>query len=171
MIAAAARRERWYGGAAPILTVIAAILLDLLWLPVPGFSAVAPAFPVMAVFCWAAWRPQMLPYTAVFAIGLFEDLVRGTPMGTASLTLLVVQGLVSAQRQFLSTRSFEVLWLGFVLAAAVGALATWCAISFSYRTALSPWPGVMQYLLTVAAFPPAAFLLMRVERGLARAPA
>jgi rod shape-determining protein MreD len=164
------RRERWYGGAAPVLTVIAAILLDLLWVPIPGFSAVAPAFPVMAVFCWAAWRPQLLPYVAVFAAGLFEDLVRGTPMGTASLTLLVVQGIVRAQHQLLSTRSFEVLWLGFALIAAVGALATWCAISFSYRTVLSPWPGGMQYLLTVAAFPPVAFLLLRIERGLARVP-
>ena len=166
----AVRRERWYGGAAPMLTVIAAILLDLLWVPVPGFSAVAPAFPVMAVYCWAAWRPQLLPYVAVFAVGLFEDLLRGTPMGTASLTLLVVQGLVRAQHQLLSTRSFEVLWLGFALTAAVGALATWCAISFSYRAVLSPWPGGMQYLLTVAAFPPVAFLLMRVERGLGRVP-
>ena len=151
--------------------MIGAILLDLLWVPIPGFSAVAPAFPMMAVFCWAAWRPQLIPYTAVFAVGLFEDLVRGTPLGTASLTLLVVQGLVWAQRRHLSTRSFEVLWLGFALTAIVGAFATWCAISFSYRTLLSPGPGAMQYLLTVAAFPPVAFLLMRIERGLARVPA
>ncbi len=170
MIGAAVRRDRWYGNAAPMATVIGAMLLDLLWVPVPGFSAVAPAFPMIAVFCWAAWRPQLLPYTAVFAAGLFEDLIRGTPMGTASIALLAVQGLVWAQRRHLSTRSFEVLWLGFALTAFIGAAVTWSAISFSYRTALSPWPGGMQYLLTVAAFPPVAFLLLRIERGLARVP-
>lgn len=170
MIGSAVPRGRWFGQSGPLVTVIAAMLLDLLWIPVPGFSAVAPSFPVMAVFCWAAWRPQMLPYVAVFAAGLFEDLIRGTPMGTASIALLAVQAFVWAQKRHLTTRSFEVLWFGFAFAALVAALATWCAISFAYRTPLSPWPGGMQYLLTVAAFPPVAFFLMRIERGLARAP-
>jgi hypothetical protein len=54
------------------------------------------------------------------------------------------------------------------VAALIACAAMWCAVAFAYRTPLSPWPGVMQYVLTVAAFPPLAFLLMRIERGLAR---
>ena len=101
---------------------------------------------------------------------LAEDLLRGTPMGTASLVLLAVQGFVWSQRRYLATRSFEVLWLGFALTAAIAAVVTWCAISFAYRTPLSPWPGAMQYLLSVAVFPLIAFFLLRIERGMARAP-
>jgi rod shape-determining protein MreD len=169
MIGAPVRRERWYGQVAPMATVLGAMLLDLVWIPVPGFNAVAPAFPVMAVYCWAVWRPQLLPYTATFVAGLFEDLMRGTPLGTGALALLAAQGFVWAQQRLLRTRSFEVLWLGFAVTALIAAAATWCAIAFAYRTVhLSPWPGAMQYLLTVAAFPPLAFLLMRIERGLAR---
>ena len=168
MIAAPIRRERWYGQIAPIATVVGAMLLDLLWVPVPGFNAVAPAFPFMAVYCWAIWRPQLLPYAAVFAAGLFEDLVRGTPLGTASLALMAVQGFVWVQRRQLSKQTFEVLWLGFAVTALIACAAMWCAVAFAYRTPLSPWPGVMQYVLTVAAFPPLAFLLMRIERGMAR---
>ena len=170
MIGGAVPRSRWYEQATPIATVIGAMLLDLLWIPVPGFNVMLPAFPVMAVYCWSAWRPQLLPYTAVFAAGLFEDLLRGTPMGTASLVLLAVQGFVWSQRRYLATRSFEVLWLGFALTAAIAAVVTWCAISFAYRTPLSPWPGAMQYLLSVAVFPLIAFFLLRIERGMARAP-
>jgi hypothetical protein len=48
MIAAPVRRERWYTQIAPTATVVGAVLLDLLWSPVPGFKAVAPAFAVMA---------------------------------------------------------------------------------------------------------------------------
>ena len=168
MISAPVRRERWYTQVAPLATVIGAILLDLLWIPVPGFNAVAPAFPVMAVYCWAVWRPQTLPYSGVFVAGLFEDLIRGTPLGTGALALLAVLGFVWAQQRLLRTRSFEVLWLGFAVTALIAAAATWGAIAFAYRTVLSPWPGGMQYLLTVAAFPALAFLLMRIERGFPR---
>lgn len=168
MISPPLRRERWYAQVAPMATVFGAVLLDLLWIPVPGFNAVAPAFPVMAVYCWAIWRPQLLPYTAVFAVGIFEDLIRGTPLGTGALALLAVQGFVAAQRRLLRTRSFEVLWLGFAVTALIAAAATWGAVAFAYRAVLSPWPGAMQYLLTVAAFPALAFLLWRVERGMPR---
>jgi rod shape-determining protein MreD len=168
MIAAPIRRERWYTQIAPLATVIGAILLDLLWIPVPGFNAVAPAFAVMAVYCWAIWRPQYLPYTGVFLAGVFEDLIRGTPLGTTALALLAVQGFVWAQRRLLSSRSFNVLWMGFAVTSLIAAVVTWGAVSFAYRMALAPWPGGMQYLLTVAAFPVLALPLLRIERGLPR---
>jgi rod shape-determining protein MreD len=163
------RRERWYGQIGPMLTVVGAMLLDLLWVPIPGFNAVSPAFPVMAVYCWAVWRPELLPYTAIFAAGLFEDLLRGTPLGTAPLALLAVQGFVWAQQSLLRTRGFNVLWLGFAFAALIASAAMWGAISFAYRTPLSPWPGAMQWVLTVAAFPLLALALMRIERTMAKA--
>ena len=168
MIGAPVRRERWYTQIAPLATVLGAVLLDLLWVPVPGFNAVAPAFPVMAVYCWAIWRPESLPYTGVFVAGLLEDLIRGTPLGGGALALLAVQGFVWAQQRLLRSRSFEVLWLGFALTSLIAAIVTWGAVAFAYRTALSPWPGGMQYVLTVATFPALAFLLMRIERGLPR---
>jgi rod shape-determining protein MreD len=168
MIAAPVRRERWYTQIAPTATVIGAVLLDLLWIPVPGFNAVAPAFAVMAVYCWAVWRPEYLPYTGVFAAGLLDDLIRGTPLGSGALALLAVQGFVWAQQRLLRSRSFEVMWLGFAVTALIAAAVTWAAVAFSYRSAISPWPGAMQYALTVAAFPALAFLLMRIERGLPR---
>ncbi len=42
-------------------------------------------------------------------------------------------------------------------------------MSFALARPLSPWPGLAQYLTTVALFPPVAWLLTRVERALARA--
>jgi hypothetical protein len=60
------------------------------------------------------------------------------------------------------------MWLGFAVTALIAAAVTWAAVAFSYRSAISPWPGAMQYALTVAAFPALAFLLMRIERGLPR---
>jgi rod shape-determining protein MreD len=168
MIATPIRRERWYTQIAPLATVIGAVLLDLLWIPVPGFNAVAPAFAVMAVYCWAVWRAESLSYIGVFVAGLLEDLIRGTPLGTGALALLTVQGFVWAQQRLRQSRSFEVLWLGFALTSLIGAVVTWGAVAFAYRSVLSPWPGAMQYVLTVASFPAMAFLLMRIERGLPR---
>ena len=85
-----------------------------------------------------------------------------------ALALLAVQGFVWAQQRLLRSRSFEVMWLGFAVTALIGAAVVWACVAFAYRTPLSPWPGAMQYALTVAAFPALAFLLMRIERGLPR---
>ncbi len=167
-MSAMAARNRWMSQAAPTLTLVGAILLDLLWIPIPGLNAVIPAFPVMVVFCWSIWRPQLMPYTAVFLAGVLEDLVRGTPLGTASLSLLAAQGFVWAQQQMLRYRSFDVLWVGFAMAALIAAFATWIAIALANRMVLSPWPGLVQYGLTVAVFPAVAHLLQRLERTLAR---
>lgn len=153
--------------ATPVVTLIAATLLDLLWLPIPGFNAISPAFPWAVVFCWTAWRPGLLPFVAVFVVGVFEDLVRGTPLGAGSLAMLVVQAFVRAQPRQINRRSFEELWLGFAMAGSIAAIANWLALSFSFRQLLSPWPGVVQYLVTLAVFPVVAWLLVRVDRGLA----
>jgi rod shape-determining protein MreD len=168
MIATPIRRERWYTQLAPLATVFGAVLFDLLWIPVPGFNAVAPAFGVMVVYCWAVWRPESLPYTGVFVAGLLEDLIRGTPLGAGALALLAVQGFVWAQQRLLHSRGFEVPWLGFAFTSLIAAIVAWGAIAFAYKTAISPWPGAIQYALTVAAFPVVALLLMRIERGLPR---
>ncbi len=158
---------RLFRESTPLFTVFAATLLDLLWIPVPGFNAVVPAFPLMLAYCWGVWRPQLMPMSGAFAIGLFEDLLRGTPFGAGSLALLTVLGYVRYQQATLRNAGFGVLWFGFAGAGLAAAFANWAALSFAFRMWLSPWPGLFQYFVTLAAFPIIAWLLQRFDQRLA----
>ncbi len=163
----AASNQGFFRDATPIATLVGAALLDLLWLPIPGFNTISPAFPWVVAFCWTAWRPRLLPFFAVFVVGLFEDFVRGTPFGAGPIAMLAIQAFVRLQPSQMNRRNFEYLWLGFAMAGLIAATVNWLALSFSFRATLSPWPAVLQYLVTLAIFPVIAWLLVRVDRGLA----
>ena len=141
------------------------LIISVVPLPIPHYSVIAPSFSVMAVFCWTLWRPDLFPYAAVFAIGLFEDFLRGTPFGVCALTLLVVQGVVRSQSRLLHGKSFEVLWLGFAMVAAGAAIFRWMVMSVMNDTVISLSPVLFHYLATVALFPLLAMLLLRLQHA------
>jgi rod shape-determining protein MreD len=163
------RFQTFVHAAAPILTVVASLAIYLVVVPLPGYAIAVPSLPTVAVFVWVLWRPERLPYLATFLVGVLEDLLRGTPLGVGAITLLVVHGFTRSQSRFLLGRSLEILWLAFAATVLVGAVVNWLAMSFALTRLLSPWTGLAQCLTTLALFPPVAWLLMRVERALARA--
>jgi rod shape-determining protein MreD len=105
-----------------------------------------------------------MPAIFVFAIGLFEDLLRGTPFGAGPLALLTIVAYVRVQASATKSRPSDVPWLSFGIASLIAAIANWLALSFAFRTLLSPWPGVVQYLVTLAVFPLVAMALARLDR-------
>ena len=162
------RIETLPGRLVPGLTCLGAAILSLLWLPVPGYAAISPAFALVAVYCWSVWRPDLLPYSAVFAVGLVEDLIRGAPLGGGPLTLLIAAAFVRSQHRLIAGKSFETFWAAFAFTAFLVALATWAAQSFAHQRLLTPWPAALQFLFTIALFPVCAWLLSRAQRGMAR---
>jgi rod shape-determining protein MreD len=162
------RVESLLGRLVPWLTCLAAAILSLLWLPVPGYAAISPAFALIAIYCWSVWRPELLPYVAVFAIGVIEDLIRGAPLGGGPLTLLIAAAFVRSQHRLIHGKSFETFWAAFGMTALLVALATWAAQSFAHQRLLAPGPAALQFLFTVALFPVAAWLLSRAQRSMAR---
>src|SRR5687768_13002204 len=131
MIEQSAPVNRSLRDALPLATLFVATLFDLLWVPVPGFNAVAPSFPLMVAFCWTLWRPQAMPAVLVFAIGLFEDLLRGTPFGAGPLALLAIQAYVRLRPGATKSPPSGVPWLSFGIGSLFAATANWLALSFA----------------------------------------
>ena len=67
------RLDRWLRVAAPLLLILLISFLGLINLPFPNYTTIAPAYTLIAVYCWTVWRPDLVPYIGVFAIGVFED--------------------------------------------------------------------------------------------------
>ena len=149
-----------------LLTVILAIF-TVVPVAIPGYASVTPNFVLMSVYHWSIYRPEHMPYLAVFLIGLLLDLLTTAPgsvVGLTPLLLLVVRSTVLGQRRFFVGRSFPLVWWGFALVVAVVDLLTWLVDSGLNGSLLEPRSLAFQAVLTVACFPPMTLLFARVQR-------
>ena len=153
----------------PAVVTLAAVLLVALPVGVPFFAVVTPFLPLMAVYYWSIYRPDLLPPAAVFAIGVLQDILTGSPVGLVALVLLLVQALAVSQRRILLGQAFLVEWSGFLLVAAGAALVSWLLASGYNVAVVPPAPFVTQALLTAALYPVGSWLFTRAARLTVRA--
>jgi rod shape-determining protein MreD len=170
MLPAALQREiGWPGRVTPFATTLLFVLVSVVPLQLPGFAAVTPSFALMAVFHWSCYRPDFMPISAVFALGLLLDLLNGTPyIGTSALLLLLVRTAVLSQRRRFVNRDFTVLWLGFLLVAAANFTLAWVLVSLLHGGPVGLRPFLFQGVLTVACYPVGSAILVRAHRAFLR---
>jgi rod shape-determining protein MreD len=116
------------------------------------------------VFYWTVHRPDLLrPWNACL-LGLLDDILSGTGMGVNALVLTLVHWVVVSQHRVFLGRSFAVVWIAFALVAplAIAAIAVMSALAA--RGTVDPAVVVVQSLLTIAAYPPLAWLFGRAQR-------
>lgn len=144
------------------------VLLSSLPFHIPGYGQVAANFTLMAVFYWAVFRPRLMPLAAVFALGVLQDIIVGTPLGTNALVLVLVHTVVTRQGRVFRGKSFLVLWWGFGMVA-LGAGALGWALMMALNLALiNPLPGIFHFALTVALFPFPAWFFARTDQAVMR---
>lgn len=101
---------------------------------VAGFDAPMPWLGLLPVFFWGVLNPDLMRGVTAFALGLFQDLISGGPLGVWALAFLVGFIIVSRQREALLGQSVEAIWIGyvvFVVGAAVVAYASgWLSSQF-----------------------------------------
>ncbi len=151
----------------PIATTVAAVLLAVLPVRIPGYATLTPAFALMAVYHWTIYRPDLLPPAGLFVVGFAEDLLTGGPVGVNALLLLLARAAVLRQRRhFIINRTFPFVWSGFTLLTITAMFGLWtlhCLLQLSlsgFRAA------VFRTVLTIAIFPAASFVLGRTQRAL-----
>lgn len=152
----------------PVLLTLLLLLISVVPTHVPGLVRIGPMLPLISVYFWAVHRPDLMGYGTVFAIGLLEDVVGGTPLGVGALSLLLVQGLVVSQYKFFYGKAFAVTWWAFILVAGGAVLVKWLCVSAIYGDVLDGEAALMAYLMTVAFYPPVAWLLARTQMAFLR---
>ena len=149
---------------------ITLILLLLTAVPtrLPDFASIAPMLPLMGVYYWAIYRPDLLPAWSAFLIGLLYDIIAGTPLGVNALVLLLVQDTAASQRRFFLAKSFLVSWWAFALLAGGATGLSWLLITLLSARAIAPSPVFFQYLMTLGLFPVLTWALARTQLALLR---
>lgn len=150
----------------PGFTLVLLVFLAHLHLPIPFYGEIAPALPLMGVYYWVVFRPDLTPRVLVFMVGLFQDALIGAPFGLTALIFLLAHAFVLSQRRFLVGKPFWIFWAGFAIVAPVAGPLTWMLAS-ALRGAILPSDVVIaSIVLTVFVFPVVAWFLLRTQRWL-----
>ena len=152
-------------GITPFFLTLVLVVLGQVPLHIPGFAEVAPLLPLMAVYHWAIYRPDLLPAIAVFVAGLLQDALSGMPFGVNALVFVAVHMAVQSQQVFFMGRSFLIIWLGFALVAAGATILTWLLTAVFFSAFTSAEAAFVQYLVTVGVFPLLAWLQVRWQQS------
>lgn len=156
--------ERGLRAALPALTLLLAALFAVLPLGIPGFGAVAPDLLLAITVYWAVQRPELMPNSAVFPIGVLADILSGGILGMTPAILLLARLAALSQRRYLG-RTFLMFWAGFALIA-IGAAILETAVSSLVRGAFLPIvPALVSAALTAALFPPMSWISAAVQKA------
>jgi rod shape-determining protein MreD len=150
----------------PVATTVLMAVLSVQPVHMPGYAELSPAFMLMAVYHWTIYRPDLLPSSALFLIGVAYDLLAGNPPGVTALLLLLSRAVVLRCRRWFIYRPFPFVWSGFTLLAGSAMLGMW-ALHCLLDTRLLEFRGtIFRAVLTISLFPIASFLLGRAQRAL-----
>ena len=150
----------------PVATTAAAAILSIQPVHIPSYAALVPAFMLMAVYHWTIYRPDLLPASAVFLIGISHDLLAGGSLGVTAVVLLLAREVVVRYRGWFPDRAFPFVWGGFALLTVAAMLALWLLHSLLEAKVVEFRSSIFRAVLTISLFPFASFLLGRTQRAL-----
>jgi rod shape-determining protein MreD len=150
----------------PCALTFAMLLIGIVPLHIPQFQMVAPSLPLIAVFYWTLYRPDLMPAFAAFFIGLLHDILVGLPLGVSAGVFVCVHAAVNTQRRFFIGKSFSVVWLGFAVVASTALTLFWLITCAYYGALVAPSALVFQTLTTLGCFPIVCWVLLRCQLSL-----
>ena len=152
----------------PFALTLLLVMAAMVPLRVPDLSPIVPSLAIVAIYYWVIYRPDLMPGWAVFLLGLVQDLLGGGPIGVHALVFLLLVAAVGAQRRFLATGSFALVWVVFLPVAAVSFFLIWALFCLNLGMLIDSRSVLFQYLTTVAVYPCLAWLFAQAQRALLR---
>ena len=140
--------------ALPFATIAGAILMMPLPLSVKAFGYwLMPSLPIIAIFLWTLYRPDLLSPLIVLVLGVLMDLLIEGPVGASSLAFLVAYSIVLSQRVFWMTLPGTGVLTAFAFVIALAETVFWLAVSFAHGGFLSPTPALLEAAMSILVFP------------------
>ena len=147
------KTENGLKGLLPFITTLFFILLTQLQYKMYFLENIFPFLSLAAVYYWGIFKPRLMPVSAVFFLGLLQDILSGGPLGLMALLLMIVRLFVLRQGSRFLEREFLFNWLVFILASFVFGAALWAISSIYLKETQVIWNMLGQSLLTIAIFP------------------
>jgi rod shape-determining protein MreD len=122
--------------------------------------AVAPVLPLVSIYHWTIYRPNLLPVFTVFILGLMQDFLMGTPVGVNVLVFLTVYGIVLSQRRFFAEKSFIFYWFGFAVISLLASFESYLLGSIWNSAFLDLNAATFQYIILLGILPTLAWIFL-----------
>lgn len=152
---------RWLG--APLLYALGATVLFAMPVRIFGYGLPEPVFPMAATFAWAVIRPSALAPIGIFAMGIFLDLLWGSPLGLWALSLLVAYGAALAGRSMMAGQGRLILWAWYAGVTGLAMLTGDLVTMLDFRAIPNPIGVGWQFLATIVLYPFSNRLIERFE--------
>ncbi len=150
----------------PFVTTLLFILAGTIVWPLPYFGAVTPHLGLVAIYYWAAHRPDLLRPFGVFVLGVLHDVLGFLPLGLTAFVFVGLYQLILSHRRYIAGQAFVTLWFGFVVVMFATMTFNWIVLSLFHEHVMTAFPILLQAMLTIAFFPVPAFCLILVQRYL-----
>ncbi len=144
----------------PALTALALGIVAILPVGIPHWGALAPPLMLIAVFYWSVARPELMPPTMAFLLGLAQDLMSGAPLGLSALIMVLTQWAMRGQQRFLVKRPFLLLWAAFIPVVAAATLLEWLIYALLSFQAAPALDALVRLVLGFVLFPVVAWLTL-----------
>jgi len=154
---------QWIG--LPALAVVAGAVVLATPVEMFGLKLPEPILPMVLAFAWPLIRPSMVAPAVLFGLGLFLDLMWGTPLGLWSLSLLAVYAVVLASRNLLAGQETQILFGWYAGCNLLAFFLTYVIVSFNAGNAPSLLALLGQLIPTLLLFPVAVWLVERFDDG------
>lgn len=160
----AKKNELGLRGALPFLSVF--FLMIFIFLPLPFFANLVPHLTLIGVYYWSVFRPELMPISLIFVIGVLQDILSGGPLGMTALLLILVGLLVTLQGRKFLERDFMFNWLIFSFVSVSYGLSAWILASLYHKMPSAMLESLGQVILTIAIFPPLYWMLGGIRKRL-----
>ncbi len=149
----------------PSLVAMLATIIMATPVKVFGLSLPEPVVPMALAFAWPLIRPSIIGPAALFALGLYLDLLWFAPLGMWGLSLLAVYGVILAMRQLIVGQETAVLFAWFGGCTLFAFLLAYLVMTLAAGLAPSALSLVWQILATLVMFIPAAWMIETFDDG------
>ncbi|MBK5265700.1 MAG: rod shape-determining protein MreD [Alphaproteobacteria bacterium] len=154
-------RSRLRTQGTPIITVMLGSAITIL--PLIAVTPTMPPFGLLILLAWRLLRPELWPVWIAVPLGLFDDIISGQPLGSA--TFLWTVTLIGIEMT-----SHKLLWRDYWQDWLIAALSiSFCLLGGFYFARLSTGGGSIlvvlpQIALSVLLFPTAVRLCALIDR-------
>ena len=155
-------------GTVPLMVTLTLVVLCAVPYGIPGLDTVMPLFPLLSVYFWSVHRPNLTPVLGHFVIGLFQDVLIGTPLGLSAAMFVGIHAAVHYQRRFFHGKTFLVLWSSFALLMTIIVLLSYVVVALYNLSFVPIFPVLLQLSLTIAFYPLLTRLFQWTLRALMR---
>lgn len=147
--------------------LVSAILLLFSYVPFDFMflNSIRPAMGMICVYFWLQHRPDLFNLGSVFCLGVLDDVVTSSPLGSNIFELLLMYVLVNNTSRLLNAKPFIVLWYGFALLSLVTMFSRWLIVSVYYSQFLPLSMLFFSYMATIAVYPLISLLLAFIQNN------